>query len=304
MLLFIISLCIIIFFTSYAPACIAANAVPTETSFSFLQTLSIGMAIGVTVTVIIIFILSKNYYLRYKKMAHKLAEAIKAKNSLQQEFSVLRQAQQNSQDVLEESVQERTLELNIALQELEQANHELELKNTIDDLTGLYNRRFYDQKIMAEYRRSKRNLTPLSLVIIDIDHFKNVNDNYGHLAGDQCLTWLSKLIKQCLRRSSDMGFRYGGEEFCLILPDTDNEGAMQLAEILRRKIEKQTFSYQDITISLTISCGVSTYQQENDVLPEQLFMAADKALYQAKHNGRNQSQLYQFTQGQCSTSKQ
>ncbi len=303
MLLFIITLCVIIFFTTYTPVCIAADAIPTETGLSFLQTLALGITLGIVITVIIVLFLSKNYYLRYKKMAHKLTEATKAKKALQQEFALLHQAQQNSQDLLEESVQERTLELNIALQELEQANHELELKNTIDDLTGLYNRRFYDQKIMAEYRRSKRNLTPLSLVIIDIDHFKSVNDNYGHLAGDQCLMWLSKLIKQCLRRSSDMGFRYGGEEFCLILPDTDNEGAMQLAEILRKKIEKQTFHYQDIDISLTISCGVCTYQQENDVLPEQLFMGADKALYQAKNSGRNQCQLYLFTQGQCTTSR-
>ncbi|MFB0999700.1 MAG: diguanylate cyclase, partial [Colwellia sp.] len=85
-------------------------------------------------------------------------------------------------DALESKVQERTLELNIALQELEDANKELQEKNTLDELTGLYNRRFYDQKIQAEFRRSRRNLTPLSLVVIDIDYFKKVNDNYGHLA--------------------------------------------------------------------------------------------------------------------------
>jgi len=192
------------------------------------------------------------------------------------------------QDELEGKVQERTLELNIALQELEEANKELQEKNTLDELTGLYNRRFYDQKILAEFRRSRRNLTPLSLVIIDIDHFKRVNDNYGHLAGDECLVAVSACIKQCMRRSADISCRYGGEEFCLILPETDSNGALALAEELRKSIEACQVSYNSIDIKLTVSCGVSTYQQQKNVQPEHIFSIADKALYQAKNNGRNQ----------------
>lgn len=191
-------------------------------------------------------------------------------------------------DELESKVQERTLELNIALQELEEANKELQEKNTLDELTGLYNRRFYDQKILAEYRRSRRNLTPLSLVVIDIDHFKKVNDSYGHLAGDECLVAVSACLKLCLRRSSDIIFRYGGEEFCIILPETDSKGALALAEELRENIERCEINYHGITINLTISCGTSTYLQQKNVQPEQLFAAADQALYQAKNNGRNQ----------------
>jgi len=192
------------------------------------------------------------------------------------------------QDELEGKVQERTLELNIALQELEEANKELQEKNTLDELTGLYNRRFYDQKILAEYRRSRRNLTPLSLVIIDIDHFKQVNDNYGHLAGDECLVAVSACIKQCMRRSADISCRYGGEEFCLILPETDSNGALALAEELRKSIEACQVSYNSTDIKLTVSCGVSTYKQQKNVQPEHIFSIADKALYQAKNNGRNQ----------------
>ena len=201
------------------------------------------------------------------------------------------EGQEESQEELEDRVQERTLELNIALQELEETNKELEQKNTIDELTGLFNRRFYDQKIVAEYRRSKRNLTPLSIILIDIDHFKSVNDTFGHQAGDKCLSWLSEQIKSEIKRSSDMAFRYGGEEFCLILPDTDTEGATALAEDLRKKITAEVCLFKDIEIPLTISCGIGTYQQQEDVLPEQLFAAADKALYQAKDNGRNQTQV-------------
>jgi diguanylate cyclase (GGDEF)-like protein len=191
-------------------------------------------------------------------------------------------------DELEGKVQERTLELNIALQELEEMNKELQEKNTLDDLTGLYNRRFYDQKILAEYRRSRRNLTPLSLVVIDIDHFKKVNDKYGHLAGDECLVAVSTCIKECLRRSADISCRYGGEEFCLILPETDSKGALALAEELRESIANCQINYNNSTIKLTISCGISTYLQQKNVQLEHLFAAADKALYQAKHNGRNQ----------------
>jgi diguanylate cyclase (GGDEF)-like protein len=197
-------------------------------------------------------------------------------------------------DELESKVQERTLELNIALQELEEVNKELEEKNTLDDLTGLYNRRFYDQKILAEYRRSRRNLTPLSLVIIDIDHFKKVNDTYGHLAGDECLIVVAACIKSCLRRSADISCRYGGEEFCLILPETDSQGALALAEELRESIASCQVSYNNTIISLTISCGVSTYLQQKDVQAEHLFAAADQALYQAKHNGRNQVRQQDF----------
>jgi diguanylate cyclase (GGDEF)-like protein len=191
-------------------------------------------------------------------------------------------------DELESKVQERTLELHIALQELEEANKELQEKNTLDELTGLYNRRFYDQKIQAEFRRSRRNLTPLSLVVIDIDHFKKVNDNYGHLAGDECLVAVSACIKRCLRRSADISCRYGGEEFCLILPETDSKGALVLAEELRESIETCKISYNNIAIKLTISCGISTYLQQKNVKPEQLFAVADQALYKAKDNGRNQ----------------
>lgn len=239
---------------------------------------------------LVTFILSRQY--RYHLLDKQEAQRQALTNAIASERTQeeLLRLQSQSQEELENRVQERTLELNIALQELEEVNHELEQKNTLDELTGLFNRRFYDQKILAEYRRSKRNLTPLSLVLIDIDHFKAVNDTYGHLAGDQCLAWLSEHIKQSLKRSTDMAFRYGGEEFCLILPDTDGKGAMALAETLRKNISKQACTYKEISIPLTLSNGIYTYLQQDNVTPVQIFESADKALYQAKHDGRNQTQ--------------
>jgi len=133
-------------------------------------------------------------------------------------------------------------------------------------------------------------------VIIDIDFFKKVNDSYGHQVGDECLIWVSQHIKQSLKRGSDLAFRYGGEEFCLILPDTDLSGAKTLANDLRKAIDKKAFEFEGGVIELTISCGVSTYQQQKNITPVQIFSGADAALYQAKHNGRNQIQHHEFVE--------
>jgi len=241
---------------------------------------------------LISFLLSRQHFFasQDKEIAQQqaLESAVNSKNAQNDLLSL----QRESQELLEQHVQERTLELNIALQELEEANQELARKNTLDELTGLNNRRFYDQKILAEFRRSKRNLTSLSLVLIDIDHFKNVNDTYGHQAGDYCLQQIAKLMKACLKRSTDIGCRYGGEEFCLILPDTDTLGAIEFAENLRQKVSQSSFEYDGITLQVNISCGVSTYKQQDNIGPEQIFAAADKGLYQAKEKGRNQTWQY------------
>ncbi len=241
--------------------------------------------------IMVTYLMGRKYYyhLRDEKLAQQqvLASA-RASDLAQQKLLAL---QEESQEQLESRVQERTLELNIALQELEAVNQELKEKNTLDELSGLYNRRYYDQKIMAEFRRSRRNLTPLSIILIDIDHFKLVNDSYGHLTGDKCIVEVAKRIKSLLRRSTDVGCRYGGEEFCLILPETDAEGALALAQDICQSTYKQQIFDDDIIIDLTVSCGVATYQQEQGVTPDIIFASADKALYKAKQAGRNQVQV-------------
>ena len=241
--------------------------------------------------IMVTYLMGRKYYdhLRDEKLAQQqVLESVKASDSAQRELLTL---QQQGQEELECRVQERTLELNIALQELEEANQELKEKNTLDELSGLYNRRYYDKKIMAEFRRSRRNLTPLSLIVVDIDHFKKVNDSYGHLVGDKCIVAVADMIKSLLRRSADVGCRYGGEEFCLILPETDSHGAVTLAEEICQRVRQQPIFDGENTIELTLSCGVSTYQQEKTVSPETIFANADKALYKAKQAGRDQVQI-------------
>ncbi len=262
---------------SYILIATAITALTVLTAEHFC--LVVGLFLGSSITLLFSLYFKRYYRRKYQQISHTLTKE-----------------QQYCQVLLEEKVQDRTIELNIALQELANANQELERMSVHDELTGLHNRRFYDEKMVAEYRRSRRNLTALSFVLIDIDHFKSVNDNYGHVAGDQCLIWLAKLIKQFIKRTADKAFRYGGEEFCLILPNTDSKGALLLTEQLRLAVSQQAFTFNNAEILLTISSGIFTYQQQVDVGPEQIFIGADKALYQAKDNGRNQTKQYAFNE--------
>lgn len=206
-----------------------------------------------------------------------------------------REAQENIVEVkeqaredLEYKVEERTLELNIALRELSDTNRELEKKNTMDSLTGIRNRHYFDKKYLAEVRRSRREQTQLSVVMLDIDRFKSVNDQYGHLVGDECIRHVANLLKQGLKRPSDDACRYGGEEFALILPNTDQAGALLLTEAIRQQIEAQPVTTLSGSIKLTISAGICTSTIQTMKDETHLLENADKALYQAKNNGRNQ----------------
>jgi len=151
----------------------------------------------------------------------------------------------------------------------------------MDALTGLYNRRMMDRCLAEEMSRNKRYKHNLSLIMVDIDHFKNINDNFGHKTGDLVLQEFSKLLKQHVRLRIDLPFRYGGEEFILLLPETDKKGAFKIAERFRKKINEHTFPRIQ---NLTISAGVASVKWNDNM---DLLELADEALYQAKKNGRN-----------------
>jgi two-component system cell cycle response regulator len=157
-----------------------------------------------------------------------------------------------------------------------------------DGLTCLENRRMFDTRFNEEMLRAKRYRHPLSLLMLDIDHFKVVNDNYGHQAGDTVLRKLAETIKDIVR-PADHVFRYGGEEFSVLAPETDTEGALALAERIRETVAATIFHVAaDTVIHITISIGVTT-GDEPTVTTEELIAQADKALYQAKASGRNRS---------------
>jgi len=157
---------------------------------------------------------------------------------------------------------------------------------SIDALTGLYNRRFGMIRLNEEFSRSQRGAYPLGVIFFDIDHFKCVNDSHGHMAGDQVLIRISKLLSASLREG-DVLVRYGGEEFLCILPGADSNMTFNIAERMRIKIMESPFEVDNFKINLTISGGISSYPETSSDTPESLINAADWALYKAKKAGRN-----------------
>jgi diguanylate cyclase (GGDEF)-like protein len=158
-----------------------------------------------------------------------------------------------------------------------------------DPLTGINNRRFFDQRIKEEVERAKRTQDPLSCLFIDLDHFKNVNDTHGHQVGDQVLQKVAALLDDAMR-SSDVLARYGGEEFVILLADTNSSTAFGIAERIRNKVEQTVFPVATGgNLKVTLSIGLSILQPGSNILSaEQLIAAADKAVYIAKTQGRNQ----------------
>ena len=162
-----------------------------------------------------------------------------------------------------------------------------------DGLTEIPNRRYFDRKLAQEWNRQSRHQQPLSLVMIDIDHFKPYNDNYGHGAGDDCLRRVAQALHKVPTRSADLVARYGGEEFVVLLPETDADGARDLAEQMRVAIHALaiTHAYSPVADHITISLGGSTHQprpQRPTTDADVLKQTADQALYQAKEQGRDQ----------------
>ena len=162
--------------------------------------------------------------------------------------------------------------------------------NMRDGLTGIYNRRFMDTKLNEEYFRHKRYARPFSIVMFDIDHFKKVNDAYGHQCGDFILKSVSSRISAAIR-NIDFLFRYGGEEFCCMLPETNREGAELVAERFREAIMVMENNFNGAVINITISLGVANLRSDTES-PSALIHQADEALYRAKREGRNRVESY------------
>ncbi len=199
--------------------------------------------------------------------------------------------EQNLSSSLEQMVEERTSELNQALEQLEEANIILDKMSLTDSLTQIPNRRAFEKHIEREYSIAKREGAPIGLVLIDIDYFKNFNDTYGHQVGDEVLQNVAKTLRALATRPSDEAFRYGGEEFAVLLSNTNLEGVIIVAEKMRKAIEKLPLNIDGETCVITISAGISVYDQSVpgiDIYDLELFISeADAQLYRAKEMGRN-----------------
>jgi diguanylate cyclase (GGDEF)-like protein len=175
--------------------------------------------------------------------------------------------------------------------ELKKSNDLLrELSNT-DPLTRLYNRRYLNQTLQSEMLRAKRYQESLTLVILDIDNFKSINDTYGHQNGDIILMGIAETVRKG-RRCYDIAARYGGEEFIIVLPGTSLEGGVTVAERVRRDVEVMSFTSPMDRLSVTVSLGVSSFPSEGIEDEDALVRRADEALYKAKQNGRNRIELF------------
>jgi diguanylate cyclase (GGDEF)-like protein len=179
------------------------------------------------------------------------------------------------------------------LTELKNTQIKLEKLATVDALTGVANRRHFDEQLNSIWLNAQRYQQPLSLLMIDVDYFKLYNDIYGHQAGDSCLIKVANCIDSALKRSLDNVFRYGGEEFVVLLPDTNQTGAYYMAERIREAVIGMALAHEKSRVSefVTVSIGIATLRPTPQLKSEKLVSVADKALYTAKAEGRNRGSL-------------
>ena len=170
------------------------------------------------------------------------------------------------------------------------AREELRFRATHDVLTGVSNRAAVMDALRGELSRQVREQRSFGVILVDIDHFKNVNDTFGHLCGDEVLRWVTRRMKECVRPYDTLG-RYGGEEFLIIASDVDGDGALALAERIRSIVESKPVMTQAGEVSVTVSLGAAVSTSTRNADPQMLLRLADQALYRAKDNGRNRCEL-------------
>lgn len=244
-------------------------------------------------------ILEFTWFIAYSQMMGFMIELVLLSLALADRIKRERVAREEAQQIalqmtqkvskeLENRVHERTIDLKKAMLRLKRVNKELAELTITDPLTKVYNRRFFDEAITNEVKRANRTCQPLAVIMVDIDHFKSINDTHGHQVGDKCLFLVAKTLRQQMARSMDLVARFGGEEFVLLLTATPKEKALLVAEKVRRAIEKLVVLNKGMPIELRVSLGVAAWIPDQDESHEQLIKAADDALYLAKRNGRNQ----------------
>ncbi|WP_296043622.1 diguanylate cyclase [uncultured Alteromonas sp.] len=265
------------------------NVIPYVIELHYLQN------IGVTIEALLLSMALAERINRDRKMrseAQNIAlqmsnEAAKAKESEVAAQQRLLGIERRVKEELSLKVNEQTRELKVAMQKLQIMNKELERLSLTDPLTGLANRRYFDKRFSEEIQRARRNQSLIGVLMLDIDHFKQINDTLGHQAGDHVIQSLSALIQRVSGRASDLPARIGGEEFCLLVCNESKGRIATLAESLRESAASVPVKYRNEIISYTISVGVCSVIPTTSTNPSALLKLADDALYQAKKEGRN-----------------
>lgn len=270
---------------------------------AILQNLAIVIALGLVTLLVEIFIIRSILLEQVAAPLKRLTDAMRkvgASNNrveigqlptrsedeigdLAREFAGMAERVHEARQVLESKVRERTAEL-------EDANRRLQAMSTTDELTGIANRRLFDDVLEREWRRAQRESSPLALLMIDVDWFKAYNDHYGHPAGDACLKHVAQILASHSRRAGDLVARYGGEEFVIISPATDKEQALLFAQHLCERLAAETLPHCQSPLGhVTVSIGTTAMIPQADLTKETLLLQADQALYQAKQGGRNRA---------------
>ena len=231
--------------------------------------------------------------LLHYKIFHGLSDEIQGKKA-REHLAVLKITHQVESAQRDADIYRlEALELQRKMDEQRQIQSVLEHQNTIDSLTELHNRRYFDDRFPKEYSRHSRSGAELSLLILDVDHFKNFNDTYGHVRGDACLQMVAAVIRSSISRPPDIAVRYGGEEFVCLLPETSQKGAVQVAENIRQGVMDLNIPHEKSSAAqvVTISVGVLTTHCYKDGAAMDLLIRADEELYKAKSKGRNRVEV-------------
>jgi diguanylate cyclase len=248
--------------------------------------------IGTTAFTLLAFaILPQSFWTQYGVQIGSALELLLLSLALGHRYAGLRNANirlvQDANERLERGLIDRTRELRTTLAQLGEANVKLQEFSRRDPLTGAYNRRHFHEALTKALDTSGNKHKSQALLLLDIDHFKRINDQYGHLVGDDCLKSISRSINEIAQTLNGLAARYGGEEFVLLLPGTDARMALQTAETVRLRIQQTIIHSHGHVIQLSASIGVHTIGVQQDILPDEAIRLADEALYRAKHDGRN-----------------
>jgi len=252
-----------------------------------------ALLLGTLVYAMVSFgLMPKNFVTEYGIQIGSALEMVLLSFALAYRYAALRNDNERivreAKEQLESRVEARTLELSTALSQLSEANGRLREFNRRDGLTGVFNRRHFEEELLRMAGEARLHARPMSLIMADIDHFKSINDTHGHLAGDDCLRGVAKRIEECVKSSGGLVARYGGEEFAVLLPDRGIQEALELAERIRARIEGDPVLCDTGILAVTISLGVTEFRPaESNIDPAAALRRADRALYSAKQCGRN-----------------